>query len=393
MRSLYSPGLPLLALAMSMAGVTQPAAACSGAPCVLPSRFAVPADGVVPANLGELTVFFSEDKMFPRPGNFNVKLRAAETPSTLLLSGATETSPGSALSLGALLQPGKSYVVEAAPNCPHAAESELLAATATTTLHVSAPSEPPTTLGPLKLVRSTNATVPIAHGGSCWEDYSANVADVALDAAVLPAAWRSLITHYQLIVDGEPFNWSMSYGARDPTDSPAAFYLTGAKEFRAWTLCADPNGPGAVSLLPPLPTGLAPGKHTLWVRARVPTSPATMIESDKVEVQLRCPFCVDYCGPALPPSTPSTTVPKDNPGSSEMGSGEAAQPAPDTATSSDDPMDMEPEPVADRVEDDAAGCSASPIRRRQDAAWVLLAGAALWLIAMRLVPRNPTRSR
>ncbi len=288
---------PFIALAIATyvlleAARPQLAQACSGLPCNLPAAFPVPEGGEVPANFGELTVF--TESSFPRAAGYTLKLWEAGSPERLLRTVKVDTENQNRAQLGDLLTPGKSYVVEAT-SCgkEYAASFEASIRTLHFKLAQSA-SAPPTTLGALTVARHGPTAVAWGGGAGCYADLNTDAVDLTLDPSALPEAWRKLVNSYQLMVDGEPFSWTLTIGSDGygPRDRARGFYFAEPGTFRAFTEC-EPSRSLNVYGGPAAPEqkqrGLGPGKHTLWVAARVPTSPAQIVESQPVEVELSCP--------------------------------------------------------------------------------------------------------
>jgi hypothetical protein len=314
----------------------------------------------VPANFGELTVFAGDETRgeLPWRPRYTVTLRAADAPSQVLFEGNVEGSATPYVKLGVQLKAGKSYLVEAAPICDPAVAGDVATIPrAQITLEVGAASEPPTTLGPLRQIYWEGSKVPIARGTGCWEDANAATADVMLDGAALPEAWRDLVSNYQLMVDDKPFDWLLTSGVLGPTTRARASYITNPGVFRAWTSCEDVAG----FQFGPVETGLAPGKHTLWVRARVPSSTPTLIESQRLEVELRCPFAVD--GPSTRPQVGGTIAPTT--------SEDAAPPPPVPENAAPDDAGVEEAgPVDANGNEGTPGCSASQLGLLTRRSWL-----------------------
>lgn len=256
-----------------------PAAACS--PWFCPTVAVVPFSGVVPPGLAELRV-----ESF---GGFGVDwMSVSATPEGLLPTWRLETGQSAAssrsIALPGVLVTGQRYAVQVEQNCANSGPK-----LRTGELTVEEPSAPPSTLGELTVLRSGPGQVPVANGnGGCWDYESAAVVDLQLDLSFLSAGWRNVLHDYQLVVDGEPFTWSMSlagdfsdsFPGLPPPSLPRANYLTNPGVFQVWTYCPQP--------LPGETVGLSPGPHTVKVRAVVPDGKGTVIESQAVEVSLRC---------------------------------------------------------------------------------------------------------
>lgn len=271
----------------SALAAASPARACSGVVCFLPAAFSVAEGAVVPANFGELSVF--PESTHPRSGRFTLKVWAASDPSTLLISEEVGAAGDQRVTLGSALKPGESYVAEAKTGChfdwPDQPE-------VVRRLHFSLSPEtiePPSSLGALRSVRHGPTVVAYGGGAGCFYDLDSDAVDLVLDTNALPEAWRTLIGHYQLIVDGAPFSWPLTVGTDDygPADTARGFYFTEPGTFRAFTECEASDSSERVGLAPGQ-RGLAPGVHSVWVEARVPITPARVIESERVEIELSC---------------------------------------------------------------------------------------------------------
>jgi hypothetical protein len=271
-------GLLVLVGVCSSALFSSSASACSAPECGGAIRFGIPADALVPENLGELTVYGDTD--FAYASGYALRVWEEDNPDAVIFSGKIAAADRKAsVALDAQLSAGKRYVVEATPSCSFSGEAEPVSIP----LEVGPAHEPPSSLGPLRIVRSGRATVPVGGDASCYSDYDASLVDLKLDPTHLPEAWRDLLTHYQLMVDGEPFSWRLTIGDLDafgPKDAARGFFFSQPGTFEAWTPCEDS------AYLDKL--GLSPGKHELWVEARVPSSEPTTIASEHVEVDLRC---------------------------------------------------------------------------------------------------------
>jgi hypothetical protein len=258
------------------------ALACS-APYCTPAAFSIPEGAVVPTNLAELSVFADSPVLILAGHGFRLRLWDASDPvRTLLAQGVGNRRA----SLTGLLVPGASYVAEAT-TC----DDETLPIVRTLHFTVAATaSDPPTSLGPLRVARSGRTIVGYGGGVGCFYELVAEALDLALDESALPEPWRELLSDYQLVVDGEPFTWLQTIGVPQygPDDAARGFYFGAPGPFRAFTECEPSNGDSGET--PPLQRpGLAPGKHLAWVTARVPTEPAMTIASEQIEIELSCP--------------------------------------------------------------------------------------------------------
>lgn len=281
------------------------ASACSGADCMQPAEFVLAKSGRVPANFSEITSYHA--KPLRLVGNFDIRMWEESAPTTILKQGrmlAANDPP--VFALGRLIE-GKRYVVEATPKCVWGDGREETRANplpAQQFRFTAGPAhEAPQTLGSLRIVRQGAATVPWGGGSGCWENLEANAVELALDLSAWPEAWRELLTQYQLIVDGKPFDWTLSIGGGyAPENVPRGSYGGHPGAFQVWTRCGplpqwitpDPEGKT---------DGAKPGKHEVWVRARVPETPPSFIESAHVSVELGCPKPT----PAEPPQVEPTS--------------------------------------------------------------------------------------
>jgi hypothetical protein len=237
----------------------------------------------VPANLAELSVFADSPVLTLGESGFRLKLWDASDPGRVLLT----TGPGSArASLAGLLVPGASYVAEAS-TCGDDQTDPVLR-----TLHftvAASASDPPATLGPLRVARSGRSIVGYGGGTSCFHELVAHAVDLELDEDALPEPWRRLPSDYRLIVDGEPLTWLQTIGTGrwGPEDTARGLYHGAPGPFRAFTEC-EPSTDSSSETPPAHRPGLAPGKHTAWITARVPTAPETIVESERLEIELSC---------------------------------------------------------------------------------------------------------
>lgn len=329
--------------------------ACS-APYCPAAAFAVPAGGTVPANFGELTVSPEEELV----GSWSIKLFNANDPSQAILTTAANGATPN-ISLAAVLQPGASYLLEASPSC---FGESVPSHERTLSFTVGRDeSRAPESLGPLRLARSERGTVPIGGGAGCFEDFDASLVDLELTPDFVAEPWRNLLTNYQLMVDGQPFAWTLTIGTAyygpKGQDAARGFYFHGPGTFRTFAMCdsgLERAGIGSTD------KGIAPGKHEVWVQARVPTRVPSVIESDHIQIELSC---------SMP------TEPR------EAGAEEGGEADADVASPAD-----EPAPTADatatareRLPESADGCSTRPTRGGSVAFVVLLLAFSL----MRLV--------
>ena len=287
MRPLTVSVVTCFALLLGSAVLPSTADACSAAFCA--SGVQVAPRGNVPANVGEVTVWSGGLGAFPRSLDFSLRVWDASDPGRILFSGASGTRGPAYLSFGPLFEAGREYVLEVTPQCfgPGERPPTLV------TFRAEAESAPPADLGPLTVVRSGPTQVPIGGGAGCYEGFDASAVELTLDPSHVAPPWRDLLTSYELMVDGSPFAWTMTSGAIGPTAAPrGAYFAAPAGAFQAWTPCraASSSDAGVIVVQPPgSTTGLSPGKHTVWVRARVPTAEPRVIESERIEVELRCP--------------------------------------------------------------------------------------------------------
>lgn len=277
---MHSPKLLRIAFVGLVLAAIHPAAksqACSAPECS-PASFSVAQDFIVPANFGELTVW--QQKELFGATEYVLTLYEASRPTQALLTNQSSRS-APYVSLASVLQPGVRYLVEATPLC---AGGLALAQKGTLAFSVSSEeSVPPTGLGPLEVVHSGSGKVPVSTGAICFAEREASVADFKLSADYVAEPWRNLLTNYQLFVDGKPFSWWLTIGSVDlgPSDTARGWYAHSPGVFRTFTLC---DGGANVSEL-----GVAPGRHEVWVQARVPTRTPSIIESEHVQIELQCP--------------------------------------------------------------------------------------------------------
>jgi hypothetical protein len=331
-------------------------------------QLVLPTNGVVPANFGELTTYEATSPWSTVEAD--VRVWEASEPATILFSGNSRSGP---VPLGQLTV-GKSYVAEVTPSCSWGDPSSKVPAQYS--FQVGPASEEPSSLGPLIPVRNGPTMVPSGQvsDGSCWKEVKAVAAEVRVDLAGVPSAWRELLTDYQLMVDGKPFSWQLTIGAPGPKDAPRGEYRGHPGVFQVWTGCGSPAfTPNSVGL----------GKHTIWVRARVPSSTPKVIESERVEVELACEQA-----PILPPQQPApdadagSAVGATAADASAGGEQDAADEATTTPANggtargsdgADEVDESDPDP-ATRVQAgaDDASCSLQPGARSSHGAFVLL---------------------
>lgn len=401
-RALMRPLLLIAAATCALSHVALPrlAQACSGVPCTLPAAFPVPEGGELPANFGELTVF--SESVFPRAAGYTLKLWEAGSPDRLLRTVEVGVSNHNRAQLGDLLAAGKSYVVEAS-SCGDRAGSTFVPVVRTLHFKLAhGPSAPPTTLGPLAISRHEPTKIPWSAGAGCFEYLDSDAVDLVLELSALPAPWRKLVNSYQLMVDGEPFSWTLTQGSDDygPRDRTRGFYFDEPGPFRAFTEC-EPSRSSNLHGGPASPDqkerGLEPGKHTAWIAARVPTSPAQIVESQRIEVELACPQ-PDAGVTAVGSATSST----DSGGDAELSDGDSgvdrtAAPEEGAATTEDpSSTDASGASVDNATKPEASGsCALSPREREAKGPPLGLLLLALALLRRRQAVRRrhtPRRS-
>ena len=268
----------LCLLAVSAVGVVpEVALACSGPDCSTPAELVLSESGLVPANFAELTAYRPDP--YPYISDYDVRVWEESDPSRVLFRGKIRRSEPT-LPIGPL-SAGMRYVAEATPDCDYRRDAKLFR------FQAGAAQEAPRSLGPLRVAHQGATRVPWGGGSLCWDDIDANAAELELDAMALPEAWRGLLTQYQLMVDGTPFSWRLTIagGGDALKDAPRGFYGGHPGLFQVWTRCGP--WPERVSGAADL-GGVEPGLHQVWVRARVPSSEPSYVESERVEVELRC---------------------------------------------------------------------------------------------------------
>jgi MYXO-CTERM domain-containing protein len=375
-KALVPNRIRILAALPLLLGLSAPrvASACSGAYCARPVSLVLPQSGVVPANLGELTTYEPGPPWYPAEAD--VRVWDASDPSRVLYRGSAHVTP-----IGPLIE-GKTYVAEVTPNCGWAEAEDKVPEQYS--FRVGPASDAPTSLGALKVVRTGSASVPWGGGTGCWEDFKAASAELQLDPASLPEAWRELLTEYQLMVDDEPFSWPLTtgggYGSKE---WPRGSYIGHPGAFQVWTACGPvPMSPTNLSEIPSQAT---PGKHTVWVRARLPSTQPKFLESERVQVELACAVVAP-----LPEQSPPDLVAPDagqTPDASQTTNQDGGEPPADDTEEEPgemgDALDEEPPAHTSRID---GGCSVRP--GTTPSTWGLLAALGLTALLRRTRARK-----
>jgi hypothetical protein len=167
-------------------------------------------------------------------------------------------------------------------------------------------------------------------------------------------------------VEEQRSSWTLTIGGGyGPTKAPRGSYGARPGVFQLWTPCG-PVPENTVNL-DRAPAQATPGKHSVWVRARVPGSEPKYVESERVDVLLAC----DEPKPLPPQSPPDLVTPVPKPETAET---RTEQHAVAESDSSDDSSDDAEEITPARENDDGGGCS---LRRsvpgNSSGAWLLVA--------------------
>jgi hypothetical protein len=333
---------------------TEAALACSAPYCARPVTLLLPESGMVPANLGELTTYEASPPWYPAAADLRV-WKSSDPATVLFLGSAKDGAARFSVPAGALAV-GESYVAELTPNCTWASATEKVPTQFS--FRVGPASDVPSSLGALSLVRNGSAMVPWGGGAGCWDNFKAAAAELKLDPDALPEAWRELLNEYQLMVDDEPFSWTLTNGGYGPTQAARGSYGARPGVFQLWTPCGPlPENHVEHERTPAQAT---PGKHTVWVRARVPGTEPKYVESERVDVVLSCsePKPLPEQSPpasVTPEPEPALVTPEPKPESKpESAELNTDQHAVDENDSSDDSEQITP---AQKNDDDGGGCS------------------------------------
>jgi len=272
-------GLAMASLALYHA---EPARACSP-PLCWPAAF-VPDQGKVPANVPGL---------FWRP--MSGPAASADPRNVVLATAAAPTTP---IAFTAQLFANGDYLL--VPVAPLAEGSYVLSdrntcsATGATGPQVAftvGPAAPlPTDLGILIAPAPSIADLDLGtRTGSCTSRATTAQASFELVPSSSALAWCEAL-HFETLVDGQPWSYQTSLNVLvAPGASP-----TGRGRDRVFSVCASDDK----SLV-----GLAPGAHTVAMRATLPGT-KNMLTSSTLDVTLRCEVA--------PPITPPPSDPPDD---------------------------------------------------------------------------------
>lgn len=358
-RRLQVGGFALLAV------LSGPRAAYACTQTYCPEAQLVPWGGVVPAGLAEFYVQAESSA----PGVEGIWLNVADGQGNgdpVPVQRFWPLEPKSAaVQLAGGLVPGFRYALELGRVCDDQQPRDARGSVITVEQEVV---PAPTTLGALTVVNGGLDDVSIAQSGLCFAELQAGVADLTLDLSHMSEGWRNVVRDYTLIVDGVPFQWRASAAIGElypspglpPAASPRGWYLNNPGTFRVWTRCAaEPAGQN----------GLPAGKHTVKVRAVVPDGKGTVIESDAVEVTLRCDEVIegDDAGVDVPTDA---AVERD----AASDAGDAGADASAVKTDASVQPDDEPEP---RAKADG-GCSLAGDAAPNAAGLLMALGLLLW---------------
>jgi hypothetical protein len=260
----------------------EPARACSPPPC-WPAAF-VPDQGKVPANVPGLfwrPMSGPAASADPR----NVVLATAAAPTTPIAFTAQPFANGDYLLVPVAPLAEGSYVLGDRNTC------SATGATGPQVAFTVGPAAPlPTDLGILIAPAPSIADLDLeTRTGSCSSRATTAQASFELVPSSSALAWREAL-HFETLVDGQPWSYQTSLNVRvAPGASP-----TGRGRDRVFSVCASDDK----SLV-----GLAPGAHTVAMRATLPGT-KNMLTSSTLDVTLRCEVA--------PPITPPPSDPPDD---------------------------------------------------------------------------------
>jgi hypothetical protein len=250
------------------AATPRPADACSAPVCFDGTTDVLPLpSSTIPANAPGVVVFHGSRAEEGGPDVALRKVTAAgptEVAFTRSLSGPrTEViipSEG--------FEEGATYELDAASTCAARPPT-------TTTFGVGAAAAEPTQLGTLSVTREVGS-LPIASGSTCSETIEAAQAIIDVELSSEAAPYASLLV-YTTEVDGKP--WTASASA-------------GSEVHRAGSWKGIGRDLVYASCLPGQPSTLAPGPHSVVMKASLPGTPLEL-ETPATEVDLACPPSVD----------------------------------------------------------------------------------------------------